>query len=266
MSKQTAGKDRVTIIMLMLGVFFLAISGYDTPQMNHAEAALSQSPRLEIEEQADSPLYLTFVKAESPTAYTTEVELSALNTSSKPITAYAIRHKVMLKRWENGGSSFARSISPGSVFQPGQTRSLSFGGGAYYSEPVKAISVSVDFVEFVDGTRWGKDSYRSGEHLDGMRAGGWAASRYLNNLFKEGGVAAVTNVLETEAESISSPDDRSPRWKEGFRTGINIFFDRIKHAYNKGGSVELEAALGQPVDAYEGLKRKRGGDGNGTLQ
>jgi len=266
MSKQAARKALVIMALLLLGVFSLAISGYDASQINHAEAALTQSPRLEIEEQPDTPLLISFVKNNASTAYTPEIQLAILNTSDKPITAYAIRYDVMRKHWERGGLSFANSVLPNSVLRPGESRLQEVGGGEKYSDAVSAIRVSVDFVEFLDGKRWGADSYESGECLDGMRAGGRTASRYLKRILDTEGAAAVVNAVETEIQDIPSPSDRSAKWLQGFRTGIASIRGRIKQAYDNAGLTGVEIALGQPFDALEELKERKGGKGNAPLQ
>jgi hypothetical protein len=87
------------------------------------------------------------------------------------------------------------------LFPPHVSRQEDGGIGRIYQQAPVEIVLAVDFVEFADGTRWGDDIGKSGERLDGQRAGGNAAiTKYREVLLKEG----INGLESAFAESLRS--------------------------------------------------------------
>ncbi|HYG81261.1 MAG TPA: hypothetical protein VD861_12775 [Pyrinomonadaceae bacterium] len=110
----------------------------------------------------------------------------------------------------------------------------------------------VDFVEFADGTRWGGDAGRSGEMLDGYRAGGKAALKKYREILASGGTDALEQALASQ-DSLQ-PDDKtkSSVWLDGFSSGVSRVKSRLSTAKTKGGQEEVRRELGKPFDSTEG--------------
>ena len=116
-------------------------------------------------------------------------EYTVVNNNDKPIRAYTIRRDDGLT-----GSNLSMLNSP---LQPGQSLWEAL-GNTTYSEPVQAILLSVDFVEFTDGTFWGPDTTRSSQRLAGIRAGMSVERSRLLTIFNDDGIAKLISHLEAE--------------------------------------------------------------------
>ncbi len=127
-------------------------------------------------EQPDSPLLIRPTFMDPSHAQSPRYGYSLTNNSGKPIGAYAVRELV---RFGPGSPITSTSLVhfPGqkAFLAPQQSRYEEGGVGKTYEQVPIEINLSMDFVEFADGTTWGKDIGRSGEKLDGQRAGGRAA-------------------------------------------------------------------------------------------
>lgn len=112
-----------------------------------------------------------------------------------------------------------------------------------------AIQVSVDYVEFVDGSTWGQDTCHTVEFLAGERAGGDAAIKWFKNLIEEKGTKAVVEIIRSRSVSVEKPYSASARWDEGFRNGVVIISRRVMDAHDQEGEAEVAAVLSKPYDA-----------------
>ena len=110
--------------------------------------------------------------------------------------------------------------------------------------------LSVDFVEFADGTVWGPDTTRSTERLAGTRAGMSAERVRLLKVLKGSGEAAVISALESREEVSPSPG-HSAEWSEGFRTGILQYRARLRRIHSDNGFSQVEFTLQQASGEWE---------------
>jgi hypothetical protein len=60
-----------------------------------------------------------------------------------------------------------------------------------YIEPDASCTLAIDFVEFVDGSAWGKDKFKSAERLAGRRAGFAVEKNRFLKVLKGQGVACI---------------------------------------------------------------------------
>lgn len=131
-------------------------------------------PKIEVRNQRDSPIVLSnlYVDASEPTK--PKYGFTMTNVSDKPIRAYAIRDEVSFGDAQAvaNGMKLSHLPSLSLLFLPNQSRQVEAGGDATYEQAVNTITLSVDFVEFTDGTHWGEDKHKSADLLAGTRAGG----------------------------------------------------------------------------------------------
>jgi hypothetical protein len=217
--------------------------------------AFSQSPplRVVVARQPDSPLRVLSTYVDTTDPLRPRYGYSVTNISDKPIRAYAIQESVSL----GPGPSV---ITTSSSYFPAvklylksyETNQVEGGLGGIYQTPPVEVELTVDFVEFSDGTRWGDDQGKSGERLDGTRAGGKAAIKKFYEILDREGVDGLAQAIENpnliEPENHPRPDD----WALGFQTGVNMVKNRLRAAKTKGGKDEVKRELDKPFDSTEG--------------
>jgi len=133
--------------------------------------------------------------------------------------------------------------------QPGQSQWTSY-GDTTYSEPVREIMLSVDFVEFADSTTWGPDTTRSSQRLAGMRDGMSFERNRLLTILNDDGIAKLISDLDAELD-INPPPGNSSQWSEGFRTGAVQYRARLRRTRSQSGTPALESILRQPAGSWE---------------
>lgn len=210
-----------------------------------------QHPNIQIKDQPDSPLEILSAQGDSATIYVPQVELVIVNRSIQPVRAYTLRYQTFSNRSMGGGTELTSISSVNSLLQPGYTISATVGEGASYTDPMKKIVVSVDFVEFADGTIWGPDESKSNESLAGQRAG---AHQFIEHVMKQlstDGPLAVMQSIEGSIADVVPPGGHSPEWLNGFNGGVGAMRVRLKAAYRKTGVSAIESELRRPFDASD---------------
>lgn len=126
-------------------------------------------------------------------------------------------------------------------------------GAHKYSEEVVKVVLSIDFVEFIDGTTWGEDKEKSVELLAGRRAGAKKAKERLSEKFEKEGVAGVAEAIEHDSgeEGLIPPPDKSVIWQEGYANGVKSIYARVRHAKSQGGLKKIKEAVDRPFTALE---------------
>lgn len=250
-----------SVVVVIVSVFAVLLAAQPGQQIERLEGNRSseQSARVRvlISTRPDAPLGLQITHSESAGVdqYIPEVEVVITNPSNKVVSAYAIRHDVGLKgQLRPGGVRLIRARAARSLLRPGDAQTVSI-GGTRYSLPIERLVVSIDFLEFTDGTTWGADTYSSREVLTGMRAGEEATARYLLGLLTAQGPTTFARELERADDDSSIPLGESPKWREGFQRGMAFIRARVKHEARDFSATEIERALTQPIDALDEIKR-----------
>lgn len=199
-----------------------------------------------VKPQTDPPLLITGMTVEdSADPRMPTIQFTIKNNTKKRIMAYAIRHDETLPH-----SSFSGTVA---VNSPDRNRALPAGAevqseitGIQYSEPPISLMLSVDFVEFTDGTRWGPDTYKYGERIDGLRAGAKMAKERMLKILAVDGPAALIHSLDSINVEADQPDLHSSEWLDGFRHGVGWMRERVR---SKGKDVvEIKRELQSSVD------------------
>ncbi|HEX8396374.1 MAG TPA: hypothetical protein VF644_02940 [Pyrinomonadaceae bacterium] len=222
--------------------------------------AATEPPRINVKKQTNVPLLISTAVVTSNNPLKPIYNYTLTNLSSKSVRAYTIKSEVLFgeKNAQEIGSTLTHLPTMSNLLQSNQSRHISGGGGSNYSEPVNEIILSVDFVEFADGSAWGEDYFKAAERLAGQRAGGKAA---ISNFRQKLGTAEfrfTSNEIESESLELASAVDKSKSstWKDGYQSGIGIVRNRLNRALNEGGIEEVKKELEKPFDASEGRPDK----------
>jgi hypothetical protein len=215
----------------------------------------ASNPRVVISEQPGSPLLIlsTFVDVSKPLS--PRYGYSITNTGDKPISAFAIQESVsLLPGAPSTSTSFTHFPTVKLLLRPHASMQEEGGAGRLYEQPPVEVGLSVDFVEFADGTRWGVDVGKSGERLDGQRAGGKAAIKKYREVLANKGVESLE--LALAGSTVITPESQtgSADWQEGFQTGVDIVKHRLAGAKLKDGLAGIKSELDKPFDSKGGRR------------
>lgn len=203
--------------------------------------APNPSNRVSVRAQADAPLRISSVADNSDDADTPLVEFAVENVGAQPILAFWISYDMVI---HGTNVTLGRGVNANKqelILPPGKRRSL-----AISNSDREKVVLSVDFVEFADGSTWGADTAKYAESLAGERAGARAEAERLVKLLKTGGLQAVK---EAAAEKVNYPDlTPESRREVSFLIGVRATRGRVLQASEKGGLPAVESALRQPYD------------------
>ena len=203
-----------------------------------------QTPEVIVLSQPDSPLLVTTSSRwATPGAEIFDLYVVVKNRDTKSIRAFTTR----IDFGERKPACIVDNIYfPGKVLKQdegdGKSRFLAVNKNS-------AIQVSVDYVEFVDGSTWGQDTCRTVEYLAGERAGGDAAIKWFTNLIQEKGTKAVVEIIRSGSVNVEKPHSTSAWWDQAFRRGVDILSRRVMDAYSREGDAEVAVVLSKPYDA-----------------
>lgn len=220
-------------------------------------SGLPNRAQVSINTKGDAPVELRVANPESAGVDENEPEVTIVitNTSNKCVSAYAIKHEVGLNgQLRRSGVELAWVSNAQSLLRPGDSRTVDI-GGARYSLPIERLVVSVDFLEFTDGTTWGPDTYSSREVLAGLRTGAKTAAKQWRQVLAAQGATGFARELERADDDSSIPLCESLKWREGFKQGIILIKERVKREARDFSPTEIERVLSQPIDALDELTR-----------
>jgi hypothetical protein len=239
-----------TIAIAIAAVAIYTVKPQDARMSEELSGAVRR-PRIQTQDQPDSPLGILSVRGDSATAHVPQVELVIVNRGVQAVRAYTIRYQTISGHSKGGGMQLTSASSIESMLQPGHTSSATVGEGTSYQDPIKKIVVSVDFVELADGATWGPDEYNSNDRLAGQRAGAQQTVEELMNLLNKEGPLAVMQSIERNIPAVAPPPGHSPEWLNAFDGGVGAIRERLKTAYNKSGIGVVESELRRPFDASD---------------
>jgi hypothetical protein len=199
-----------------------------------AGLVLAQAPVISIIPQPDAPIRISLGKVVSDNPSAPAFEYSIVNVSDKPIRAHALRIDDGMR-----GSLLSILTFP---LQSGQTQPGTYGDKTF-SPPPKGIEMSVDFVEFVDGTTWGPDTTNAAERVAGHYAGRRAERDRLLKLLEEGGTQAVISAIEADDVQIIPQSGRSERWEDNYRLGAKYYRLGLRRTYKNEGLAAMDTSL-----------------------
>jgi hypothetical protein len=237
----------ITLAVLSLGLFLL------TKDSTKASLASRQGrpkpPSASAARQDDAPLRIinTFVESE-PGVF--RLKVMAQNQSGKRIRAYAI----VAFAGVQSRVIFANLTTPATVFQPTQIKTFDLPYGE--NEAPGLVTLSIDFVEFEDGSTWGRDMYNAHDKLAGQREGAKAERERLRELLKSKGPSAVFDAVRAEVSDDLPPTSEtttkhSEEWRLGYSNGVALIRHRLRETVQADDAASAERALSRPVDLSE---------------
>lgn len=152
---------------------------------------------------------------------------------------------------------FVNLSSAKNVWQPTQVKTIDF----VYAEDdaVGLVTLSVDFVEFDDGTTWGRDMYNSRDMLAGWREGATAECVRLHKLLKSNGPSAVFDAVRVEVSDEPPESENSTKpssnWKMGYGSGVASIRYRLRETVQAGDAAGAERELNKLADRAEGRQQ-----------
>lgn len=226
------------------------VSGQN-PQNQQTDSSPHRGVRIYMPAIPDSPLIAVTETDVLPATKSFRVNLTVKNVSEKAIRAYTIRYDVVADGDDSNGSEMSMFMSPKSMIFPGQSKNSGVGGNQNYSAYIDSIRISIDFVEFDDGTTWGRDTFKSAERLAGWRAGAKAIRQYLSQKLQSSELVLFMNELESEEFEFPIPPDKSEIWVQGYKSGVSSLRARVRNAQQRGNREDIEKAIKMPIDASE---------------
>ncbi len=214
-------------------------------------AVQPQAPTIVARNEPGSPLVISAERQLAKTEQAPEIAFNVTNVTNKTITAFAIKLEVA------SGSRLVTEVSLHnlelSATDLPPNRSLSnFDTYENLSSEQHRVTLSVDYVQFSDGKRWGLDSVKSAERIAGQRAAIEIFTTRLAGIIRGTNAKDLANVLESMA-NIEPPPQHSEEWNDGFRGATRSVSNRLKRANQAGG-------LGQVHTELSRFATKRAGD------
>lgn len=207
-------------------------------------------PKAVIDDQPGAPLVLCVPAMRwAADGAILDVYIVVRNEGDRAVTAYGTRAEFESAAGRREECHRFNVLSPGKAIGPGQgdgkSRFLGVAGGA---EP-KSVRVSLDFVEFADGSTWGGDACKAAESLAAERAAGLATLEELRRLLESGGPQAVVDATRNCETSFGPPEGYAEKLRGAYRAGVQTVCGRVRRSYEQEGLAEIEATLRKPYDA-----------------
>jgi hypothetical protein len=239
------GHEMVRCIFLVFSLTLFADSGSSQPREPDR-----LKPVLSVQEPPNTPLKLTVTtRWATPDAQSLEIHVVAENVSDLEIRTYmwCIDKKEGSK--ENDNCLLWSIDSGGKILRPRDSDGKSTWRRIPLDSPLHNIEISLDFVQFTNGSFWGSDTNELAEKLRGFRAGMLAVKDKITKIQNETNGRGLINLLKQDALDIETPDGHSSAWLDGFRDGVRVLFEKLRRANEEGGLPEVDRVLKMPFGA-----------------
>ena len=204
----------VMLMNLSLSIILLRVS---FGQTKVADFSNQPDVKVKLLEQKDCPLQITFINVDNSSLSNQTINYSLQNLSNKSIRAYTL-----IGNAKNDGKIITVSFTT-ELFEPNK---YEFNNLFLERETIKknsSATLSVDYIEFEDGSSWGADSQGQSKEIAGEREGRKAAIKELKESIKrQNSTDVLMNLLKQDIKKInvSVPNTKeSDQWKKGYRLG-----------------------------------------------
>lgn len=205
------------------------------------QAYQPQAPIIVAQNESGSPVVISAERQLAKTEQAPEIAFNVTNVTNKTIIAFAIRVEVTDGRTPVS-KILLQNLELNTTDLPPNRSLTSFDTYENLSEAKHRVTLSVDYVEFSDGKKWGVDSIKSSEQVAGTRA----ALETLTTRLAESIRGANANNLATVLESLANiepPAQHSEQWNNGFRWATRSVANRLKRANQTGGLSQVNTEL-----------------------
>jgi|GEM_PF-4277317 len=232
-----------------MGILFLAIATVPARHLrNHSPVAKLLVIRMN---QPGSPLTIgQVIVDDSKDPNTPRITIKLANITNLPIRAFTVRCDTHFGESTLSAWSLNNIRSRENCFGPQETRTVIM-DDSNYSQPPRSAVLSVDFVEFLDGSRWGEDTYKSGDRLDGWRAGAHLEAESILRKIRTNGLELALNDVRLKSSDVILPSNVSAEYADGFRLGLDAIRAHILHSGDKNKPDDIVNELLQPIDLSE---------------
>jgi hypothetical protein len=221
-----------------------------TPQ--RAQLAKTPPPIVTVQPQMDTPLVVSAPRIVGGNQEYKEIAFDLINVSDKPIRAYAIKQEEEVAGTRLGTVILINLDLTNSPRLPVNQLTTAFNTFDLIPSKEAHVSLSIDYVEFSDGTTWGPDSANSADRSAGQRAAMQVLSKQLRSLLSVDNPNEVMSAIKTAAASIEPPADRSDEWKGAFRLALSSIVSHLKRTQAKGGLNEVDRELRRFSESLSG--------------
>jgi hypothetical protein len=235
------------LALMLMGLTLFLLSTDSTKTLFASSQSSGDAAQLLTIVQADqgaAPLRIVHTFVETPSPERTIVRVIVQNQSPKKIRALTITADTRIE--------FLNLTGKASILLPTQIKTLDI---TYTGEErPKRVVVSVDFVEFGDGSTWGADVGNSSDRLAGQRAGVKAERQRLKNILKSKDRASLINMLEAgvpDQPEGAGAIKRSEEWQQGYRSAVGSIRYRVRQALQTSNPEQVELELNKPYDTSE---------------
>src|SRR5688572_3275936 len=201
-----------------------------------------QTPVIRADIQPDSPLAISAERQLDKTEQAPEVAYNVTNVTNKTITAFAVKLEVSADSKSVATVSLNNLEVVASNLPPNQSLNQ-FTTYDNFANAQHRVTLSVDFVQFSDGTTWGRDSAKSAERVAGQRAGIDAVTSRVSNVVRGGKPNELAGVLDSILTTEPATSGHSEAWNEGFRSARLSVANRFKRANSAGGLNKVNSEL-----------------------
>jgi len=171
-----------------------------------------------------------------------ELRFAITNRSNKTIHSYECRYYSPVSVGNGGYGNQPEALLPGQSIED----SIS-------THEYAPLTLTIDFVQFADGTTWLSDSPYSTVKPEGFGRGKRAAALHLLEMMSSHGVKAVIETLPRIHADVRPPERGLVNSESGvfsFYCGVTNTAVRVKQAYDESGDKGVEAFLGSFLTIY----------------
>ena len=212
---------------------------------------ITKDSTVSVAPQADELLSI-FLKDVFARDWIVQINFGVENKGTKPVRLISIRRDEETSAGKLSGLLGDNAAWIGWTMKPGQFGHLSYTYHPTEGKTLKQLILSVDYVEFTDGTTWGPDAFKSAERVAGCRAGAEAERELLLKVLTEGGVTAVLRDLDAGLPERVVPSGHTPEWEQNFTLGVKNFRTRLQRLQSEEGTAAVENLLRNPFDIMTG--------------
>ncbi len=202
---------------------------------------------LVVPPQPNAPVAIASTSINSSDPNTPRITIKVVNVSHSPVRAFTVRCDTHFGESTLSAWSLINIQSIAMCFRPQQSRTVTM-DDANYSQPPQSALLSVDFVEFLDGSRWGEDTYKSGQRLDGLRAGAHSEAESILSKIRTSGTEVALNDVREKGSDVVPPSNVSAEYSDGFRLGVDAVRARLLHSRGKNKLDDVVNEILRPID------------------
>lgn len=243
----------LTLIMLLLSLgFFLKDSTKSLLASNQSGESHTSSPAVIVTLQEGVPLRVISTSVISAEPGNFRLQVVVQNQGLKPIRAYAITSEAASDKQQSASTNFLNLRQRANIWEPTVMRAIEVSDSQ--NEIIVRVRLTIDFVEFMDGTTWGPDAQHSSDILAGQREGARVEKQRLHLLLKSKGPKAIQEDVEAsglgQAEALVR-GKHSEFWLNGFRSGVSSVRRNLKQVSSSGNVEKMVIELSKPFDTSE---------------